>query len=103
MVATAVACVSFMRPMPDTPADMGLWLPSPGLWLSDSPSTSFVSAIAGSIATALAMVAVNRVFNLLRTVSVLFAGLFMLLQSATPTELTRFSGAPCWPWPCSCQ
>ena len=94
MVATAVACISFMRPMPATPADMGLWLPSPGLWLSDSPSTSFVCAMAGSIATALAMVAVNRVFNLLRTVSVLFAGLFMLLQSATPTELTRFSGAP---------
>ncbi|MDE5719195.1 MAG: hypothetical protein K2I34_00285 [Paramuribaculum sp.] len=93
VVATTAACISFIRPMPATPSDMGLWLPSPGLWLTD-PAASFVCALAGSLATGLVMVAVNRVFNLLRTVSVLFAGLFMLLQSATPTELTRFSGAP---------
>lgn len=92
-VAIATACVSYMRPMPDTPADMGLWLPSPGLWFGDR-TTSFLCALAGSLATGMAMIAVNRIFNLLRTVSVLFAGLFMLLQSSTPTELTRFSGAP---------
>lgn len=92
-VAIAVACVSFMLPMPDTPADMGLWLPSPGLWIAD-PSTSFAFALAGSLVIGLVMIAVNMVFNLLRTVSVMFAGLFMLLQSSIPTELTRFSGAP---------
>lgn len=72
-------------------AASGLWLPSPDLW-TDSPSLSWLLSAAISCGVGLMMVLVNRLFNLLRTVSVAFVGYFMVMQAATPYALTCFDG-----------
>lgn len=73
------------------PGSPGLWLTGPDRWISD-PGLSWIISVAASCAIGFMMALVNRVFNLLRTVSVAFVGYFMVMQAATPTALTGFDG-----------
>ncbi len=71
--------------------DTGLWLPSPESWFA-SPVVSLAASIAVCLAVGVMMALLNKVFNLLRTVSVAYVGYFMLMQAATPMALSRFDG-----------
>lgn len=69
-----------------SPVDYGVAFPSANLWLP----TALLSEAAGwlvNLAIAAALILLNRSVNLLRTVSVTYVSLFLLMQAATP-ELT---------------
>lgn len=65
---------------------------SPSGWISDSWLSMWVdmALIAG---TGMLMIAINRSFNLLRTLSVYFAAFFMLATASTPIVAGQFGGA----------
>lgn len=66
-------------------------LTAPAGWLGVFPELSCVLNYAILLATAVAMVAINRNFTLLRTLSVFFAGYFMFITGATP-EVAAYAG-----------
>lgn len=95
--------------------DLGLALPSPGLW----PLTSLFSALlnlALNFMIMTMMLVVNGAFNVMRATSKLPVGLFIIMQAAVPSELLVFNSGTllalaviiciylmfsCWdhPWP----
>lgn len=69
--------------------DKGLALPSANEWIP-SPAADFAAGICGSIATLVIMLLLNKVYNVLRTMTSLFIALFSVMQLATPDLLTQF-------------
>lgn len=88
ILASRLALGHVHTPAPGSP---GLWLTGPDRWISD-PVISWIISVAASCAIGFLMALVNKVFNLLRTVSVAFVGYFMVMQAATPMALTGFDG-----------
>jgi hypothetical protein len=73
--------------------DRGFVFSSPNLWISDS-TTAMAVNVAATLAIGLLMVWINRVFNLLRTTSLLDASLFLTMSISTPVLLTQMVGTP---------
>lgn len=71
--------------------DKGLVLPSPNHWMAPGTGSLAVS-LAVNIAVAMLTVYLNRAFNVMRSMTMLFAGLFFVMQAATPSLVTRFYG-----------
>lgn len=65
------------------PGSDGFGLPSANEWISDS-TLSFYLGIVLCIVQSLLLIYINRRFNLLRSVSPLFAGMFLIMQGAEP-------------------
>lgn len=92
LLSLAVCFTSFSRYLETEPKqNFGLFIWSPQFWIS-SRSWIFFINILGSFMCAFLMVAINRTFNLLRTVSDLFVGLFFVFQATVPASMTSFSG-----------
>lgn len=77
------------------PSDHGLLFPSPSQWSGITAEMSKWIAVGLNVAAGALLVFMNRRFNLLRTMSVLFVALFLLMECATPYTLTRFSAGQC--------
>lgn len=73
-------------------ARRGFALASPSAWLFGKPLASFAANAATLLATAAAMMWINSRYNILRSFSVTFIGLFLLMTAATPTVAVRFTG-----------
>lgn len=64
-------------------ADAGFAFPSPNEWLPQ-PTVKFLAGIALTAIVCVEMEMLNRIFNLLRTTTILFLGLFAVMEFATP-------------------
>lgn len=71
----------------------GLSLPSPAEWLAGHPAESFGLNLVALILTATMMIWLNSAFNILRSYSVTFVGLFIVMTAAMPVEACAFNGA----------
>ncbi len=71
-------------------ADKGLGLPSANLWI-DSPDLAALAGVCAAVTLAWLMVFLNTRFNLLRDITRLFAGMFMVIQCATPEVMCRLN------------
>ncbi len=67
----------------------GLAFPSANVWLPN-PTADFVAGLAGAAATALIMVLLNKIYNVLRSYTYLYIALFAAMQLATADLLTQF-------------
>lgn len=67
----------------------GLGLRAPDSWIN-SAMASMIAGIAANLLTAFLLLFINRRYNLLRSVSSLFAGLFLVLQGALPSLMGQF-------------
>lgn len=94
LMALAFATTFFAdvtKPMSLTLVDRGTLFKSPSLWFADGAPSRWL-AIALNIAVVLMMVNINRRFNLLRSMNLLFVAMFMVMEAATPSALMCFSG-----------
>ena len=89
-IVAVAACVYFFGGycVPLT-GDNGLALCSANEWLP-SPLLDFASGMAGCAATMLIMYLLNKVYNVLRSMSMLNLALFAAMQLATPDLFTQF-------------
>lgn len=84
MVLGLFAAVAGYRPTAvDAGLNSGPVFASPSMWIAD-PAVRFGTGLFLTVGVLALMDALNRVFNLLRTPSLLFLGLFMVMQAATP-------------------
>lgn len=90
MAAVACAGVSYGAGdvIPIT-GSKGLWLASANLWLAPGVVSLLLNLLL-CCGIALAMIILNKRFNLIHSTSVLFAGLFMVMQSALPSVAGQF-------------
>lgn len=72
------------------PGLKGLGLPSANHWLEGA--ASFNVAILAYVAVAMAMVIINRSYNLLRTLSLTFGAFFLAMLGALPMAMGQFYG-----------
>ncbi len=89
--AAAIAAVMFYASGHIIPlsGDKGLVLPSANTWIHGATG-DFAAGLAGSTATIVVMLMLNKVFNVLRSMTSLFIGLFAMMQLATPDLLGQF-------------
>lgn len=73
--------------------DRGFIFSSPNLWITNSNISLVVNVVATLVVASL-MIFINRVFNLLRTTSLLDATLFLAMTISTPVLLTQLVGTP---------
>ncbi len=86
--AAAIAFYAMGYTMPLT-GDKGLVLPSANMWVPEAAADFWVG-LCGSALTVVIMLLLNKVFNVLRSMSSLYIGLFALMQLATPDLFTQF-------------
>lgn len=67
----------------------GTALPSANEWIG-SPGASFAASLAASGCTVLAMTLLNKVYNVLRSMTSLYIAFFALMQAGTPDLATQF-------------
>lgn len=67
----------------------GLALPSANEWFPNA-TLDFAAGLAGTAATALIMVLLNKIYNVLRSYTYLYLALFAAMQLATADLLTQF-------------
>jgi hypothetical protein len=75
----------------DIPGDTGTWLPSADDWLP-AGGTSLVINLILNVLIAAMLILLNKRFNILRSPSDLFAGLFLILQMSLPSFMGQFYG-----------
>jgi hypothetical protein len=75
----------------DIPGDTGTWLPSADDWLP-AGGTSLVINLVLNVLIAAMLILLNKRFNILRSPSDLFAGLFLILQMSLPSFMGQFYG-----------
>lgn len=78
------------NPLP-LPGDKGLAFPSPNHWVS-SPLWSIGVCLALNLLVAMLTVYINRVHNVLRSMTMLFVGIFFIMQAATPDLMNQLYG-----------
>lgn len=71
--------------------DYGIAFPSPNTWIAPGILSNYL-AIAAVVATAVMMVYLNRRYNLLRTLSLYFAGLYLIMMGSVPGISASFNG-----------
>lgn len=69
--------------------DKGLVFPSPNEWIS-SPSVSLWVNIAVTAAVIVLMIFINKVYNIPRTITLVYATFFTVMQTATPAVSSQF-------------
>lgn len=69
--------------------DKGPALPSANNWVT-LPAPDFVAGIGGSAVTVLIMLLLNKVYNVMRSMTSLFIALFAAMQLATPSLFGQF-------------
>lgn len=74
-------------------ADRGLSLPSPDKWFDPAGSATFTVNLLAIFACGVLMAWLNASFNVLRSFSLTFVGIFLLMTAATPLETVMFQGA----------
>lgn len=90
LLAVAMAAVFFFTGHTELiDIDKGLVLPSANLWFK-APLADFTAGVAGTLCTVALMMALNKVYNVLRTMTSLYIGLFALMQLAAPDLMTQF-------------
>lgn len=77
--------------LPDV-SNHGFVFPSPQMWWPQGPATMWGTILLVLVIAGL-MIYVNRRFNVLRTLSVYFGGLFLVMAAATPGVTVFLSGA----------
>lgn len=91
---TAVAAVAFagMRDTALTPiaGDRGVVFASANGWI-DNPDLSLWISVALNVGIAMLMIFINRTYNVLRSVTMLYATLFAVMQMATPDLEARLN------------
>lgn len=66
-----------------------MWLPDPDRWIADREVSALLNiGVVGCCCIAMAFI--NKVYNLLRTVSLLFVGVFTVMLAATPKIFIAF-------------
>lgn len=70
----------------------GLAGPSPNLWFSGAPLNAMLANMLALVITAVLMAAVNSRFTILRSFSVTFVSLFLVMTAATPSVACTFEG-----------
>lgn len=94
MMAAAVAAALTAYSGGDTPplsSGAGLAWPSPDHWV-DSPLWSLGLSLGLNLLVAMLTVYINRTYNVLRSMTMLFAGLFFVMQAATPALMSQLCG-----------
>lgn len=74
-------------------ADRGLSLPSPDKWFAPAGSATFTVNLLTIFACGILMAWLNASFNVLRSFSVTYVGIFLLMTATTPIESVMFQGA----------
>lgn len=89
--AAVIAAVAFFVTGHTVPltGDKGLILPSANTWIPGL-AADCAAGIAGSVVTTVIMLMLNKVFNVLRSMTSLYIGFFALMQLATPDLFTQF-------------
>lgn len=98
IMALALVCVAMTAytniPVEYLAGDRGLVLPSANLWIPN-PHTAMWVNIGATLGLAALMVVLNRSYNLLRTMTLLDASLFLAMSMSTPWLLVQFyTGTP---------
>lgn len=89
VVATVISfAVGNVTPLP---SDTGLWLPSANDWMPAGVGSLMVN-LSVNVLIALMLVLLNKWFNILRSGSNLFAGVFLIMQMALPALMGQFYG-----------
>lgn len=88
MVAASIRALDNGDVNPIT-ADKGLVFPSPNLWISGA-TASFVFNMFGLLAIVGMMIFINKVYNIPRTITLIFATFFAVMVSATPDIAAQF-------------
>lgn len=70
----------------------GFALPSPAAWLFGHPAGSLAVNVTLLGACAALMAVVNSSYNIVRSFSLTFVGLFLLMTAASPSAAARFTG-----------
>ncbi|MBD5317516.1 MAG: hypothetical protein HDS11_07605 [Bacteroides sp.] len=73
-------------------AARGFALPSPNLWFAGEPAAASWTNILLILAISTAMIWINGRYNILRSFSVTFVGLFLLMMAALPDVTLGFQG-----------
>ncbi|MDE5568510.1 MAG: hypothetical protein K2J12_08705 [Muribaculaceae bacterium] len=91
MVASAYyALVSGVAEM--IPGNKGTVFPSPALWIPDADISMWVNlAVIGAIAGL--MIFINKAYNIPRTITLIYASFFVVLETATPDLTVRLCSA----------
>ena len=90
--AAAAAVAAWSRGLALPAADgLGLGLPSPGTWLGDS-WVSLAVSLAAVLAAGVMVITINRVFNILRSLTALAAGMFFAMEAGYPQGMAAFYG-----------
>ncbi len=70
----------------------GYGLATHGAWVDcGATGWSLGAAMAATVAVAVVMVVLNRTFNILRTTTIVFAGMYMVMQGAIPDTGAQFT------------
>ncbi len=88
-VAGALAALATGR-VTDFCGDGGFVMSSPDGWFTGAVA-SFSVNVAVVVSIAVLSIVINKQFNTMRSLSSLFAGLFMIMVAATPSQLARFN------------
>lgn len=93
LVALCCVTVYFSDASVVSPGDRGVAFPSANEWI-DSRLWQCVSALALNVAIIVMMSMLNKWFNLLRSMTYIFALFFAILQAGTPTLTASLSTGP---------
>lgn len=93
MILALTTCFVTERthPLALTLIDRGPLFDSPSMWVTSASLSQYI-AMALNIGVVMVMVYINRRFNLLRTVSLIFVAMFLIMEVATPAAMMWFSG-----------
>lgn len=71
--------------------NIGMWIPSPNEWVVN-PVANMCCGVAVSLCCGVLLWCINKIYNLLRTVSPLYVGLFAISMAASPSLLVNLNG-----------
>lgn len=91
IAAVYVAATGGMSSFVPDPGNQGICLPSPGTWQLP-PWLGIVINAALNILIMIMMTVVNKIFNVLRSLTWLHLGLFAMMQAAVPREVVTLNG-----------
>jgi hypothetical protein len=81
-------CVYLSGDLHAVTGDRGFALPSANMWIVQ-PWLSFLVNILGNLSIAALMILLNKHYNIIRSMTVLYAGLFLCMQLATPDLMAQ--------------
>ena len=64
--------------------DSGFAIPSANVWLAPYPDISLAVSLLLNAACAIVLIYINKRFNIIRSLSLLFAGIFLIMQGGAP-------------------